>query len=94
MNTPSELSESLSWKEFREETQRTSEQFRARVLHEIKPQAHHVGFQLSSEDIFESGFLPAHLPQELRSVIVQCRRVLDAFGALEKVFPQEGREQY
>lgn len=94
MNTPSEISESLSWNELREETQRTSEQFRERALHEIKLQAHHAGLQLTNRDILESGFLPANLPQELRSVIVQCRKVLDAFGALEKSFPEKEQEQH
>lgn len=89
MNKPFTPEITITWKELLKETKQTADQFRQIVLSEVKSKSIQLGIPLTEQEILESGFLSPHLPPEIRSVIVQCRKVLDAFAALERIFPEE-----
>lgn len=83
-----------SWSDFRQDIHFETHQFRSKILLEVKRRAALLGISLEDQDILESGFLHHGLPSDLRSVIIQARKVLFAFSSLEKVLPEEKSQQH
>lgn len=83
-----------SWSDFRQDIHSDTDQFRSKILHEIKRRAALLNISLEDEDILEAGFLHQGLPSDIRSVIIQARKVLFAFNSLEKVLSETKPQQH
>jgi hypothetical protein len=87
--TPLDLKPSIhSWSVFHQDIHSETDQFRSKILHEIKRRAALLKISLEDEDILEAGFLHQGLPSDIRAVIIQARKVLYAFASLEKVLSE------